>query len=140
MSVDFYAFECDVMEWDQIKMIVSEDAAVFEQELQAAGVSMDGFCEAMSQGDWDRAEFSLDDQDAIEDAIARIGATWDTVSKAFTAATTVENAGLTLWPEYHDPGYDDPVAFFAVEGVRQLTAAGAKYQDNIERRQFTGVG
>ena len=141
MSVEFYAFECDVMEWDTIKMIVPDEAAGFEEQLKAAGVSMDDFCEAMCQDDWDFAEFSSDDEDAIEEAIDQIEATWDRVRKAFTEATSVEGAGLRLTPGYHDPDYEEePIAYFAVEGVYQLTSAGAKYEDKIERRQFTGVG
>ena len=137
MSCRFYAFEQDVMEWEDIKQIVPEEAAVFEQQLQAAGTDIDEFCRAMKYEDY----LDADVADAeIAEWHDRLMEAWDRLDEAFWAATAVEGAGLELTPEYHDPDFEDAVAFFAVEGVHQLTPAGAKYEEMIERRQFTGVG
>ena len=134
MSVDFYANEYDVMEWKDIESIVPKEAAAFEQKVQESQMDLDGFCRAMKYDDWDI------ESDDWEEVVAQIVDAWDKLEEAFTKATTVEGAGLALSPEYHDPDYEDAVSFFAVEGVHQLTPAGAKYDDKIERRQFTGIG
>jgi hypothetical protein len=46
---------------------------------------------------------------------------------------------LTLKKEEWMRSYTS-IAFFSVEGVRQLTAAGAQYDHVIHRRQFAGIG
>ncbi|MGO9112962.1 MAG: hypothetical protein ACLP9L_27330 [Thermoguttaceae bacterium] len=129
MSIDFYEFECVVMEWDEIKKIVPEEAAVFAQRLAAVGMGMSEFCQAVENDNWDEED---EDYDRLVDE-------WDKVAEAFTEATTVESAGLELDPRYLDPFGEDAVVFFAVEGVYRLTSAGAKYADMIERKQFKGV-
>ena len=130
MSVDYYADRYDVMKWDDIKTIVPEEAAALEQHLQAAGMDVDEFCRSWIYDGWD-----IDAGDC-EEVVERIKEVWGKLDAAFTAATTVDDSGLALEPEYHDPAYEDAVAFFAVEGVHQLTSAGAKYEDKIERREF----
>ena len=41
MGTGYAANWADVMTWDDIKSVVPEEAAAFEQELQAAGVGND---------------------------------------------------------------------------------------------------
>jgi hypothetical protein len=135
MSVEFYAFERDVIEWDDIKRIVPDEAAAFEEKLPAAEMDMEDFCRGMCLDDWDT------DGDESEETVEAVIDAWNKLEEAFTRATTIEGAGLELEVEYHDPDYDEhPVGFFSVEGVRQLTPAGARYEDVIQRRQFTGIG
>ncbi len=103
-----------VMDWDDIKEIVPKEAAVFEQRLGAADMSIDEFCYAMHGNDWD------DDPEQVLDA-------WKSLNAAFTAATTVEGAGLDLQPAYDEDG------FFAVGGACVWTPAGNKYDDKLKR-------
>ena len=136
----------DVMEWDEIKKIVPEEAAAFEQQLQAADVEMDRFCEAM----WWHHDLALmyvavGGEDAATQAIERIGAAWKRLAEAFTEATTVEGAGLELNPRYHDPDHGDRYdevegGFFHVEGAYRLSPAGRKYAREIRRRRFVEFG
>ena len=135
MSVDFYANEFDVIDWDDIKKIIPDEAADFERQLQTAGMDLDTFCRAMEDDDWDIGDCTQDSIDSITDA-------WDKLDEAFRKTTTVKRAGLSLNPKYRTPSFDnrDGVAFFAVDGVHQLTPAGAKYKGEIYRRQFMGVG
>lgn len=130
MSMDFYTDEYDVMQWDDIKVIVPHEAAVFEESLQAAGMNLDEFCREMEDEYWD---VEADEREAVDDA-------WDKLYQAFTAATTVKGAGLKVEPHYHDNDWEKPVAFFSLEGVYQLTPAGVKYKAKIGRCQFTRVG
>jgi len=129
--------EYDVMDWDYIKEIVPKEAAVIEHQLAAAGAGMDEFCRAMKHEDYLDVEIGDADMDEWHD---RLMEAWHKLDEAFTAATTVNGAGLHLTPDYHDPDYEKPFAFFAVEGVREMTPAGAKYQYVIQRRIFTGIG
>ena len=131
MGVEFHACEYDTIEWKHITTIVPEEAAVFEQHLQAAGMDMDEFCSSVTYEDWD-----ADAGDVIDLLID----SWNKLNEAFASATTVDGAGLTLTADYHDAGDEDPVAFFSLQGVRQLTSAGAKYKDRIEERTFIWVG
>jgi hypothetical protein len=132
MGVSFYTNEFDVIEWDDIKKIVPKEAGVFEAALQTAEKNLTDFCDAMINGyeDWE-----------IDDDLAdRITKAWDKVSEMFTKKTTVGEAGLRLDPTYHDPDDDEPEGFIAVYGVYELTPAGIKYQEKIERRQYSGIG
>lgn len=108
-----------------IKKIVPEEATALEEQLQAVGADVDEFCRALKNEDYVDGDIADADIDEWHD---RLMETWDKLAEAFTQATTVEGAGLTLTPEYHDPDYEDAIAFFAVEGVhlhrdeRQATA------------------
>ena len=131
MGTGYAANWADVMTWDDIKSVVPEEAAAFEQELQAAGVEMDRFCDAMSWEDLSMLKVAADGEDAAEDMIGRIEAAWKRLAESFTKATTVEGAGLELNPRYHDPDHGDRYdevegGFFDVEGVYRLSPAGRK--------------
>ena len=139
MGMGYAAYHADVIEWDDIKKLVPVEAAEFEKRLATAGVSMSDFCYAESLEDWDVMEFSTEDEDAIQKAVDQIADAWEKLAESFTAATTVDGAGLELEPRYHDPddgGRYDGVenGFFGVEGVYQLTPAGKKYEDIIDHR------
>lgn len=107
------------MEWDDIRVIVPQEAAAFLQELQASSVSMDDFCEAEKWSEW-----------------ASIVAAWEKLAAAFTKATTVEGEGLKVYPHYHFPEIGEPSAYFGVKGVYKVTPAGEKYQSKIMERCF----
>jgi hypothetical protein len=125
MSIYIDFFSHNVMEWGDIKNIVPQETAKFEECLVAAGMDLDEFCEAYSQGEFDEGDTILD--------------AWDNLNTAFTKATRVETAGLELEPVYDDD-LDDDNAFFSVLGVDQLTPAGAKFKDKIEQKHFTSFG
>ena len=113
--------------------------------MQAVGVSMDDFCRAMSQDAWNEAQGARDDDNAIEQAITQIESAWKKLADTFTKTTTVDGAGLELQPCYHDSDdgdrYDDVEGgFFHVGGVYQLTPAGTKYAEKIERLGFVEFG
>ena len=132
MGMGYAGYQVYVMEWNDIRAIVLMEAAVFEERLKAADLNMDDFCRAMKWDDWD------EDDQTILDA-------WDKVDEAFTKATAVEKTGLELEPDYHDPDegsrYDGvEYGFFTVEGVHQLTAAGKKYEEMIDRRNYVEFG
>jgi hypothetical protein len=133
------------MKWNDIKGIIPEEAATFEQQLQAAGVEMDNFCDAMQAEDLERMNVAADGQDAVSRAIGQIEAAWKRLAESFTQATMVEGAGLELSPDYHNPDngdrYDEVAGgFFRVEGAYQLSPSGKKYAGRIERASFVEFG
>jgi hypothetical protein len=145
MGSGYGAYWADVMKWDDIKNIVPDEAAAFEQQLQAAGVKMDDFCDAMQAEDLGRMNVVADGPDAVSQAIRQIEVAWKRLAESFTRATMVEGAGLELSPDYHNPEngdrYDEVEGgFFHVEGVYQLSPAGKKYGDRIERASFVVFG
>ena len=146
MGMGFGANCVDVIEWSQIKRIVPKEARALARELKKAGVSMDNFCQLMDREEWDYAEIKSDDPNAVEKAIQQITNAWETLAAAFTKATTVDGAGLELTPRFHNADndgdrYDDVSGgFFHVEGVHQLTPAGRKFADKIERKFFVTFG
>lgn len=81
-----------------------------------------------------------------EQLIQALLASWWRLQAAFLAATTVDGAGLELFMGHHSQSDDgdcyDEVdgVFFAVGGMYQLTPAGAKLQDRIERKFFVSYG
>ncbi len=111
-----------VMDWDDIKEIVPKEAAVFEQRLGAADMSIDEFC-CEHQNDWRDAVDDWDDDPEVLDA-------WKSLNAAFTVATTVEGAGLDLQAAF------DEVGFFAVGGACVWTPAGNKYDDKLNRISY----
>lgn len=139
MTSGYVARVVDAMEWDDIRKIVPEEAASFERQLQGAGLGIDDFCLAVALDDWGAVEWSRDDEDAIEQAVAEIETTWRRLAGAFSVATTVKKAGLLLEPGYHNPDERDGLdkvtgGFFGVRGTWQLTPAGKLYAGQIERR------
>jgi hypothetical protein len=145
MGSGYAAHWADVMEWDDIKLIVPNEAAALEQQLQTAGVGMDDFCLAISMDDWDEVKFAVDTEDGINQAISQIKSGWKDVADAFKAATTVEGAGLELEPCHHDPDEGDRYdgierGYFSVEGVYKMTPAGEKYADKIAQCGFVRFG
>ena len=145
MGLDYAGCWVDVMEWSDIAKIVPKEAAALERGLKAAGTDIDRFCEAAAREEWDCLELAVKDEKAIGKAVARIQDAWTRLSVAFTKATEVDGAGLTLEPRYHDPdecerGDEVVDGFFHVEGVYQLTPAGKKCAEKIERLTFVEYG
>lgn len=119
----------DVMGWEVIKSIVPSEAAILEQQLDAVGIDVDGFCVAMYIEDWTMTPFESDN---AEQVISQIEAAWDNLTAAFTEATTVDGTALTLQPDCDD----EDEACFLINGVHVLTPAGAAFADKIEKRPF----
>jgi hypothetical protein len=137
MGMGFGANYADVMDWKQIKKIVPKEARALDRVLKKAGVSLDNFCRAVDREDWGYAEIESD-----EKTIQQITSAWDSLSKVFTQATE----GLELVPRFHNADndgdqYDDVSGgFFHVEGMYQLTPAGRKFADKIERKFYVTFG
>jgi hypothetical protein len=145
MGMGFGANYADVMEWPQIKKIVPKEARALERALKKAGASLDDFCKVVVCEDWDSLDTDVTDP-KIAETIPRIQSAWETLSKAFTEATTVNGTGLELEPRFHNSDsegdrYDDVSGgFFHVEGMHQLTPAGKKLADKIERKFYVTFG
>jgi hypothetical protein len=141
MGMGFAANYADVIEWGNVEKIIPKEAAAFERQLKAAGITRDDFCNVTALENWDAANITLVGPEAIDGAIRQIETAWEKLSDAFTQATT----GLTLAPGYHSTEvgdrYDDVQGgYFYLEGVYQLTPAGKKYADKIERKFFVTLG
>jgi hypothetical protein len=97
MGSGYAAHWADVMEWDDIKRIVPNEAAALEQQLQAAGVGMDDFCLANSIDDWDEVQFAVETDDGINQAISQINA---------EVQTEVELDGMKIMDAYEKYGVE----------------------------------
>ena len=145
MGIDYAGCWADVMEWTDIAEIVPREAAALERNLKAAGMDIDQFCRAEAQEEWEYLELEVKGKRTIAEAIAQIKDAWSRLSAAFAQATAVDGAGLTVEPGYHDPeqgerGDEVVDGFFHVEGVYQLTPAGKRFANKIERLTFVEFG
>ena len=140
MGSGYGTYWADVMTWDSIKTIVPDEAAALEQELEAAGVSLDDFCASMLFLDLKKI-LAVADEDAANRAISQIEAAWQRLADSFKRATAVDGSGLELHTQYQDPDNTDfcnevDGGFFHVEGAYQLSPAGTRYIDRIQRVCF----
>lgn len=129
------------VEWaDLVELLASHD---LELETLGKACKFDG-----SEEDEMRSDVSglcateAEDEQLIQDLLA----SWRRLQAAFAKATAVDGAGLELFLGHHsqhDDGdcYDEvDGVFFAVGGMYQLTPAGTKFADRIERKFFVAYG
>lgn len=136
MGMGFGANFADVMEWDEIKKIVPNEAKALQDAMDCAKIDMDSFCQCIQHSEWGFA--GLDNE---SNQVAKIESCWESLFFAFKKQTD----GLELCPMFHsnDDGdrYDDVSGgFFHVEGVYQQTPAGERFASKIERRFYVTFG
>jgi len=133
-----------VMRWDDVRTLVPDAAHALETAL--GNKTVEEFCQATSTDSLDDLGFELDD-DEFDTHMAQIDHAWNDLATAFENATTVDGAGLSIEPGYHNPDdgdrYDDDAVnggFFYVDGVTKVTPAGKQFKEHIQWTMWLEFG
>jgi hypothetical protein len=91
---------------------------------------------------WDSFARDLELEEVPDDLLAH----WETLQRAFEAATTVNGSHLELDIGFYDSEkgdlYDELESgcYFTVDGVTQLTEAGRKFKEHLTEQSWTVFG
>lgn len=125
MGMGYAAAYADTIEEEFIEDIVPSELANFKSALEKEKVSLEEFANSLNDGDYD----------------AGIYQTFNQLKLVFNAIT-----GLELNLNFHDVEerggrYDDvDGTFWSVEGVYEMSEAGKKYHDKINRSYYVIFG
>lgn len=161
MGMGFSGAYADKVSTEFVNTICPDELAELRRILQKYNLTFEAFARAfmweepdvelafehhetpLDDPQFDNPDFDWDDY--YERAKTGIGTAWETLRKDFKTLTTVDGEGLDLLVVYHgeEDGdrYDNVQgAFFCVEGVYQLSPAGRKFKDQIERVHYVNFG
>lgn len=143
MGMGYAANYGDVIEWEEIKKLCPKEARNFKREIDKTGAEWEAAIHALDSG----KETLLATVDAAKRlaVYGQIEAAFESLNLAFQKKTKVGDCCLELNPRYHDPNYGDRYddvtgSYFHVSGVYQLTPAGKKFEQIIERKFFVNFG
>ena len=131
MGMGYAACSIDVISSDGLSKLCKDTYKAFIDALGAINEDIDAFAQRERFDDFD------DDQEHWQLVIDA----WDSVCKSFHAST-----GLDLYIGYHDSDndgcrYDDVDGhFFSVDGMYELTEAGARIHKYVTRSHFVQFG
>jgi len=159
MGMGYGSNYADVIEFDDVKALCPAEAEALENTLKKYGVGMETLaqafrCEEPELDDLQTAvsddasgDLDVKDMDACErQGVQEITEAFGNLKAAFAAATAVGTSHLDLYIGFHNAEGDgdryDEVdgVFWAVDGLYQLTLAGQKFGNKVERRFFVTFG
>lgn len=160
MGMGYSAGYADVVEWGFIKELVSAKAVAFEEALNDYELSLDDFAKIQMEYDGESAEVKLkgyyerlevpegigDGKFWSRSAGQHIEQAWFELRFTFAKATAVNiSSCLELDIGYHSEEdgdrYDEVSdAYYYVSGVHELTLAGKKFKEHIERKFYVSFG
>ena len=146
----------DVIEFDDVKAMCPAEADTLERALKNYGVDMETLAQVFrwEEPELDDLQMAVDeaaqdvtDLDAHEaNGVQEITEAFKALQAAFAKATAVGDSHLDLSISYHDAEdegdrYDEvDGVFWAVDGLYQLSPAGQKFGDKVERQFFVTFG
>jgi hypothetical protein len=149
----------DVIAFDTVKELCPAEAEALEGVLLECGVCMEFLAEAfqweepdletLEEAVSDAAPANLDEDARAtyeKEAVATITQAFKDLQTAFARATSASDSHLDLRISYHDAEehgsrYDEiGGVFWHVEGLYQLSPAGLKFQDRVQRKSFVTFG
>lgn len=132
------------VETEFVKSSCPNEFKNFEETLGNYEISFDEFAKAYQFEEPEEID-CLAENKTTEQLNQDIAKSWGNLQKAFRKATKVGNSSLLLFVMYHSSEsgdcYDDvDGAFFGVDGVMQMSPAGKKFKDHIEKVAFVEWG
>jgi hypothetical protein len=143
MGMGFAAACADVFPTDKVRELCPDEYAAL---VVAARIAVDGEDEGDDDSEADafylqRAAGDLQYEGGERNVSEGVREAWRALCAGFEAAT-----GLTLSIGFHDSendgsSYDEVEGlYFAVDGMYQLSPAGERWKDVVERKQFVTFG
>jgi hypothetical protein len=164
VGIDYAACFADVIDWEDVEKLVPEAASGFLAVLDATRGKLDRdvvLAALVESQNCDLPDLPTELQQCLLDAMSpddteadnrslelaqQLVAALSGLQAAFTAATTREGAGLSLYVGYHDSqnrgcrGDDLDGVYWCVEGAYVLSPTGRAYEHVFERKFFTQWG
>jgi len=147
MGMGFGANYADVISADTVARLCPGEYTALQVKLETVELDWENFGRACQfEGQELDSLFSdldgYDDRETIADGILE---SYHALQKAFEAATETNGSHLRLFASHHDHDdgdrYDDVQGFFwCVSGNYQLSPAGERFKEEIERQFFVSFG
>jgi hypothetical protein len=138
MGMGNYADYADCIERDFVKKICPDEYDEFLIGLDEQDISFDEFCISLNnQVNFDSSE-EYEEYFGSDKKVLNCYKSWLKLKYKFNEITE-----LSLYVVHHeadDRGDDLDGGSFAVDGVYELTPAGKKYKNKIERKTWTNFG
>lgn len=158
MGMGYGSNFADVIDFKDVKRLCPAEAKALVKTLKKYGVSMDDLAQTFrcEEPELETLETAISaaapddlDNDAYglyeEEGIRTISQALETLKAAFARATAVGKSHLDLCIGHHDPDdgdrYDEVKgAFWSVDGLYQLSPAGQKFGNKVQRKFFVTFG
>jgi hypothetical protein len=135
-----YSANCGwTIDWENIKKIVPKEVKELEELVNPHNITIDDICRAFEYELFeDLCEDYEDDCDDFTDSIKKL---FTSIQDKFKEVTDLE-----IIPGYHDRESSGDIydnidgGYFIVDGVTEFTAAGKKYQNEIQKSFWVGWG
>lgn len=145
MGMGYFSNYADVMEESYLHKLCPKEYTNFKNALASYKWELEDWAKYLN----DVTELDLPDnlteEGAFKEAIKFTERCWSDLRNAFCKATAIGKSNLYIDLDYHSPEdgdrYDDVSgAFFVVGGVYELTPAGKKFKNAINRKFYVTFG